>query len=207
VTITYDRSETSATAKRMSLEEYLAYDDGTETRYELVDGVLVEMSLGTGKHGRAIRRLAKRIEAIAEIMGTDWIALQGLVGIETQELDGVSTVRIPDVVVMPEPQWDAIGERAGSATIFRTEAAPMLVIEVFSPSTKSTDLTDKRLEYAGLGIGEYWLIDPKKISIHVLRLDGKTYGEVGLFQGDSPIVSPTFPDLKLTAADVLTAGE
>jgi Uma2 family endonuclease len=53
VTITYDRSE--ATAKRISLEEYLTYDDGTETRYELVDGVLVEMSLGTGKHGRAIR--------------------------------------------------------------------------------------------------------------------------------------------------------
>jgi Uma2 family endonuclease len=205
VTITYDRSE--ATINRISLEEYLTYDDGTETRYELVDGVLVEMSLGTGKHGRAIRRLAKRIEAIAETMGTDWIALQGLVGIETQELDGMSTVRIPDVVVMPESQWDAIGERAGSATIFRTEAAPILVIEVFSPSTKSTDLTDKRLEYAGLGIGEYWLIDPKKISIHVLRLDGKTYGEVGLFQGDSPIVSPTFPGLTLTAADVLTAGE
>jgi Uma2 family endonuclease len=207
VTITYDRSEASATANRMSLEAYLTYDDGTESRYELVDGVLVEMSLGTGKHGRAIRRLAKRIESIAETMGTDWIALQGLVGIETQELDGVSTVRIPDVVVMPEPQWDAIGERAGSATIFRTEAAPILVIEVFSSSTKSTDLTDKRLEYAGLGIGEYWLIDPKKISIHVLRLDGKIYGEVGLFQGDSPIVSPTFPGLTLTAADVLTAGE
>jgi Uma2 family endonuclease len=28
----------------MALEEYLNYDDGTDTRYELVDGVLVEMS-------------------------------------------------------------------------------------------------------------------------------------------------------------------
>lgn len=206
MTITYDRSEASAAAKRMSLEEYLTYDDGTETRYELVDGVLVEMSLGTGKHGRAIRRLAKRIEAIAEVMGTDWIALQGLVGIETHELDGVSNVRIPDVVVMPEPQWDAIGERSGSATIFRSEAAPILVIEVLSPSTQSTDLTDKRLEYAQLGIGEYWLIDPKRIAINVLRLDGMNYGEVGLFLENSAIVSPTFPDLKLTAADVLTAS-
>jgi Uma2 family endonuclease len=204
MTITYDRSE--ATARRMSLEEYLAYDDGTETRYELVDGVLVEMSLGTGKHGRAIRRLAKRIESIAELMGTDWIALQGLVGIETHELDGVSTVRVPDVVVMPEPQWDAIGERSGAATIFRTEVAPILVIEVLSPSTQSIDVTDKRLEYARLGIGEYWLIDPKRIAINVLRLDGMNYGEVGLFLEDSAIVSPTFPGLKLTATDVLTAS-
>jgi Uma2 family endonuclease len=34
---------TVATQRRMSLEEYLTYDDGTDTRYELVDGVLVAM--------------------------------------------------------------------------------------------------------------------------------------------------------------------
>ena len=30
--------------QRMTLEEYLDHDDGTDTRYELEDGVLVEMS-------------------------------------------------------------------------------------------------------------------------------------------------------------------
>jgi hypothetical protein len=44
MTITYDRSETNATAKRMSLEEYLTYDDGTDTRYELVDGAAIPNS-------------------------------------------------------------------------------------------------------------------------------------------------------------------
>jgi Uma2 family endonuclease len=34
---------TITTAKRMSLEDFLTYDDGTHTRYELEDGVLVEM--------------------------------------------------------------------------------------------------------------------------------------------------------------------
>jgi Uma2 family endonuclease len=33
---------TQATRK-LTFEEYFAYDDGTDTRYELVDGVLVEM--------------------------------------------------------------------------------------------------------------------------------------------------------------------
>lgn len=37
--------------QKLTFEEYLAYDDGTDTRYELVDGELVPMSLGTGKHG------------------------------------------------------------------------------------------------------------------------------------------------------------
>ena len=31
-----------ATEGRMTLEEYLSYDDGTDIRYELRDGVLVE---------------------------------------------------------------------------------------------------------------------------------------------------------------------
>ncbi len=35
---------TTATQK-LSFEEYLAYSDGTDTRYELVDGELVPLSL------------------------------------------------------------------------------------------------------------------------------------------------------------------
>ena len=34
---------TVATDPRMTLKDYLTYDDGTETRYELEDGVLIEM--------------------------------------------------------------------------------------------------------------------------------------------------------------------
>lgn len=34
-----------------TLVEYLAYDDGTDTRYELVNGELVAMAQPTGIHG------------------------------------------------------------------------------------------------------------------------------------------------------------
>jgi Uma2 family endonuclease len=36
--------------KKLTLEEYLAHDDGTDRRYELVDGVLVEMPPETGRN-------------------------------------------------------------------------------------------------------------------------------------------------------------
>jgi Uma2 family endonuclease len=192
--------------QRMTLKEFLAYDDGTETRYELVDGVLVEMSLGTGKHSGVIRRLAKRLEAQAEQQGTDWIAIQGLVGIETDVPGKKDYVRIPDVTVMSEAQWNVIEDRPGSATIFQNEPAPIAVVEVLSPSTKSTDLTDKRSEYAKRGISEYWMINPKALDIKVFRLENGVYVEVGVFQGEDTIVSPTFPELTLTAAQVLAAG-
>ena len=36
------------TTPKLTFEEYLAYDDGTDTRYELVNGELIPMSLGSG---------------------------------------------------------------------------------------------------------------------------------------------------------------
>lgn len=191
--------------RRMTLKEFLTYDDGTNTRYELVDGVLVEMSLGTGKHGRAIHRLAKRLEAAAENLGTDWLAIPGLVGVETDVPGKTDHVRIPDITMLPEPQWDAIADRPGSATIFLDESAPIVVVEVLSPSTRSIDLTEKRAEYIKRGIPEYWIINPISRAIIILQLKNGAYVEVGMFRGDDAIVSPTFPALKLTAAIVLGA--
>ncbi|MBF2048646.1 MAG: Uma2 family endonuclease [Elainella sp. C42_A2020_010] len=37
--------------KKWTFAEYLTYEDGTGTRYELVNGDLVCMALGTGEHG------------------------------------------------------------------------------------------------------------------------------------------------------------
>ena len=41
----------TATIKKLTFAEYLKYNDGTDTQYELVDGELISMSLGTSKHG------------------------------------------------------------------------------------------------------------------------------------------------------------
>jgi Uma2 family endonuclease len=169
--------------RRMTLKEFLTYDDGTNTRYELVDGVLVEMSLGTTKHGGVIRRISKRIERISEDQGTGWIAVQGLVGIETDVPGKTDHVRIPDITVMSEAQWDEMEQRPGSSTIFRNEPAPIVVVEVLSPSTKSIDLTEKRAEYADRRIPEYWIINPISRDIKILRLENGSYIEVGVFPG------------------------
>jgi Uma2 family endonuclease len=43
---------TIATPKRLSLEEYLTYEDGTDARDELVDGVFVEMGNEAGNEAK-----------------------------------------------------------------------------------------------------------------------------------------------------------
>ena len=107
--------------------------------------------------------------------------------------------------MLPESQWDTIADRPGSATIFQDEPAPIVVVEVLSPSTKSIDLKEKRAEYVKRGIPEYWIVDPAEELVQVGTLTHGAYQFV-TFTGDEAIVSPTFPSLNLTVEQVLRAG-
>jgi Uma2 family endonuclease len=42
----------SSVKRLYTFEEYQAYDDGTDKRYEFVDGELVEIPLATGRNAR-----------------------------------------------------------------------------------------------------------------------------------------------------------
>ena len=47
--------------------------------------------------------------------------------------------------------------------------APDWVCEVLSPSTMDVDVEDKRVIYHRAGVGHYWLVDPERRSLTVLR--------------------------------------
>lgn len=189
-------------AQRLTFEEYLAYDDGTDTRYELVDGVLSPMSLGTGKHGAIIRFVVRQFEDAAMRSGQPWVALPALVGVRSPRGRNWDTARIPDVTVLPIAQWDAMSER--EAIINLNEPPPILVVEVVSPSTKSDDYRSKRSEYGLLEIPEYWIVDPLEERVTLCILEHQFYDSTEC-RGDTPIQSPTFPNLNLTATQILAA--
>jgi Uma2 family endonuclease len=50
-------------AKRMSLAEFLGWDDGTDTRYELIGGFLVAMAPPAEAHSMLAVQLVRRIDA------------------------------------------------------------------------------------------------------------------------------------------------
>lgn len=188
------------TTEKLTFEEYLAYDDGTDTQHELVDGELVAVSLGTGKHGNIIRFLVRQFEdAIAE-SGQSWVALPSLVGIRSPRGRRWHTSRIPDVTVLPLAQWDALENR--EAVIDFNELPPLLVVEVVSPSTQADDYRSKRSEYGLLEIAEYWIVDAIAEKLTIGLLDHGFY-DLTEFQAEELIRSPVFPTLKLTAAQVL----
>jgi Uma2 family endonuclease len=194
---------TIATAKRLSLEEYFTYDDGTDARYELVDGELVRMSLGTGEHGDISEFLNDEFKAEIKRAGLPWVSKDMKIGIQSPRGTRWETSRVPDVVVLPLTQWHSLKKRESFIPL--NEAPPLLVVEVVSPSTVAIDYRTKHSEYAVLDIPEYWIVDPIEMKVTICTLKDGAYMDQ-VFTGNSPIVSLTFPSLTLTADQILTAG-
>ncbi len=59
---------------KLTFEEYLTYDDGTDNRYEWVDGRLVEMPPATGLHEEIVTQLLIRLSLEVKRLG---LPLQG----------------------------------------------------------------------------------------------------------------------------------
>lgn len=191
------------TTQKLTFEEYLKYNNGTDTRYELVNGELILMSLGTGLHGAIAKFLERTFDDENIRTGTEWTAQKFAVGIRSPRGGRWDTSTIPDVMVLPVEQWESLANR--EAVIDLSEPPPILVVEVVSESTKNTDYRSKRSEYAVLNIPEYWIVDPLDNVVTVCKLVEGFYDAV-LFRGEERIESPTFPELNLTASQILQAG-
>ncbi len=190
----------TTTTQKLSFADYLAYDDGTGTRYELVEGALIPMSLGTGRHGAIAEFLNDQFKAAIQAAGLPWTSKDMRIGVRSPRGGRWDTSRIPDVMVLPVAQWEAMADR--EAVIDLNEPPPLLVVEVVSESTRSADYRAKYSEYSVLEIIEYWIVDPLEAKVTICQLNEGRYDET-VFTGEAIIQSPTFSDLKLTVDRVL----
>jgi Uma2 family endonuclease len=191
---------TTTATRKLTLEEYLVYDDGTDTKYELIDGELVEMPPESDRNNLISLYL------LVEFFKFVPIKLIRHKDTEIVVTGNRTRVRFPDLMILTEELFAAIDGRR--ATITQDMPPPALVVEVVSPGkvNEDRDYRYKRSEYAARGIPEYWIVDPSQAKVTVLTLVDGLYEEA-IFQGSNSIVSTTFPDLKLTAAQVFGAGE
>ncbi|MDX2229332.1 MAG: Uma2 family endonuclease [Leptolyngbyaceae cyanobacterium bins.349] len=188
----------SIALKPMTLEDYLNYDDGTDTRYELVNGELIAMPPESDLNNQ----IASFLFATFLQLGIPYYRLR----IKAQiAVSGTrATAREPDFVVLSE---DSATDLAGARQCLITYdmAPPLLVVEVVSPNQESRDYRHKRTEYAGRHIPEYWIVDPIAQKVTVLEWVDGLYEEQ-VYQEEQAIASPQFGPLTLTAATLLNAG-
>ncbi len=201
---------TIATQRRMTLEEYLVHDDQTEARHELVDGVLIEMGAEN-----TINILISSFLFATLLQFVPYYRIHR--GTEIVVPSHSVTSRFPDLMVLTEAGAALLPNHQRSM-ITPAMPVPMLVVEVVSPGTEDSDnytrdYIEKRAEYAARGIPEYWIVDPACQIMLLLTLQAGEYvdqtfgghGESSVTLAER-IVSPTFPELNLTAAQILNAG-
>lgn len=183
------------TERLYSFEEYLAYDDGTDNHYELVDGRLELVNPPTIQHFLLSKFIEGLLDAEINRLGLNWLCFK-----ETGIRTGKNKSRLTDVCVVTSVQAK---ELMNKSAVFET--APLLVVEVVSPESISRDYRRKRSEYAALEVPEYWIIDPLKNQVCVLLLEEGLYEE-SVFTGSQLIVSRTFSELAITVEKILAAG-
>ncbi len=182
--------------KKMTLEEYLNFDDRTDTHYELENGELIAMP----PESEINRRIAAFLFAYFLQQGIPPYRLT--MKTEIVVIGSRGTTRFPDVMILSEELATAL-EGASRSTITIDMPPPLLVVEVVSPGQENRDYRYKRSEYAARGIAEYWIVDPMQQKLTVLELVEGFYEEK-IYTGENAIASSLFGVLNLTAAQILS---
>ena len=132
--------------------------EGQNGRYELFEGALIVTPLGTSAHQSICLRLIMAIAPYVESRGLGVVFAPGRVVVDNR------TALEPDLMVVAGPP-------ALASTSWKDLPAPVLVVEVLSPSTRSFDRIQKRQAYLRGGAAEYWIVDPSKRTVTIVRAD------------------------------------
>lgn len=150
-----------AVAERLySLEEYFAFCETHEGRFEFVNGEIIEMSGETTTSNRIAGNIHRYIAKILE--DSSYELYQNAVKLRVE--DG-RVVRIPDFLICEE-EGDAV----------RYTTLPLLIVEVLSESTAKTDRVEKLQEYSSDPPLQYYLmIEQTKCHVEMYIRDGERW--------------------------------
>ncbi len=190
-------------------EEFMDWYPNDIKRYELHKGVIVEMAPPTGDHENVVGFLTVQLGFQLLQMGLPYRIPK------TAFVKPNESTYIPDILLINpnnfvnEPLWRK------QSTVTQAASVP-LVVEIVSTNWRD-DYHDKFGDYEEMGIVEYWIVDykalggkkfignPKQPTFSVCQLVEDEY-QVTKFTGNQLIVSPTFPQLNLTAQHVFDAA-
>jgi Uma2 family endonuclease len=174
-------------------EEYLALN--SNHLVELSDGRLEVLPMRTMSHQLLVGYLYDLLLAFVSATNLGTVLFAAL-----RVRLWRSKICEPDVVFMRKEHADRMGEDFWKGAD--------LVMEVVSddPEDRRRDLEIKRREYAGAGIAEYWIVDPREGRILVLRLAGKRYVVHGEFARGAVASSHMLSGFTVEVTEALSRG-
>jgi Uma2 family endonuclease len=176
-----------------SEEDYFALD--TNRLVEFSEGFIEVLPMPTMAHQLILLFLLDSIKAFAN-KTTPKLGTALFAGLPVRLWK--NKYRQPDVVFMLAEHASRIGNQYWDGAD--------LVMEVVSDKNRPHDIKKKRVEYARAGTPEYWIVDPKKATITVLVLKGrsKTYIELGTFGMGQKASSKLLPGFTVNVTDAMS---
>ena len=147
-------------------------DDGN--RYELIDGMLHVSPCPVPRHQLVGGELFFVLRLACP---PDLLVMAAPMDVQPDRLNSLQ----PDVLVARPTDFGPKNLRA----------APLLAVEVLSPSTRLYDLNTKRSAYEKMGVPSYWIIDPTGSgALTASELDDRgQYRQVAHVEGDESFVA------------------
>jgi Uma2 family endonuclease len=202
--------QTLAKTELVTFAEFAAWKPENRL-YELHDGVIVEMPQPVGKHEQVKGFLAT--ELVFEYRRANlpyFLPSQAFV-----KVPDAASAYLPDVLILKTS--NLVNEQLWESQSTVTQGSSVVIaIEVVSTNWR-VDYFTKVNDYEEMEIPEYWTVDylgiggrrfignPKQPTILVHELVDGEY-QVTAFRGDDRVISPTFPELSLTANQIFQAG-
>ena len=199
-------------SKTITFDEFVAwYPENSVHKYELHNGVVVEMPLGTGDHSEVTGFISLKLGVEIDRGELPY----SIPGDYLLKLSSNESGYEPDVIVLDrtalasEPRWK-------KESVITMGSSVRLAVEVVSTNWRD-DYFFKASDYEEMGIPEYWIVDylglggrqfignPKQPTLSIYQLVDGEY-QVKQFRGSEKIESLAFPELKLTAEQIFRAG-
>ncbi len=172
----------SPVRRKLVYSDYLAVpEDGK--RYELLQGDLWVTPAPSSTHQRIARDLVLHL--------IEYFHGRGLGEVLFPPIDVILSERDvaqPDILIVSDPTQ--VSERG-------IEGAPLLVVEILSPSTRERDRTIKAQRYACAGVRHYWLVDPEEKRVECLRAKDGGYELVAAAAGEQALTHPDWDGLAI----------
>jgi Uma2 family endonuclease len=169
--------------RAMTLEEFLRWDDGTDTHYELIGGFPVAMAPPAAAHRMVAMRLGSRVDAA--LAGRRPCNAQGEAGI--MHPNRTDTYFEADIAASCERH--EFGQQALKE--------PLLIVEILSPSTERHDRRVKLPVYRQIEtVQEIVLIDSDGMYAEVHRRAGAQW-ITEILRGSDAVLSLTSAGLEV----------
>ncbi|MEE1756258.1 Uma2 family endonuclease [Streptomyces sp. SP18CS02] len=167
---------------QISAEQYDSWSEEQCAGIEIVDGMVVVRPSASKRHNRLTRILANALDAAA---GADWNADTDF---DVRLQDVPLTNRRPDVIVYRTETIDLTPTRPEHV---------LLVVEVVSPGSETTDRIVKVDQYAKAGIPFYWRVEQATTGVPIIHTyvpdpATKAYRDGEMFTGVIKTAAP-FP--------------